>query len=239
MNNRDISQNQYIVATVKPWNIEAFHAHSQKLPGHWHLLSEKTELTLEKLRQINPRFIFFPHWSWIVPTEVLREYDCVCFHMTDVPYGRGGSPLQNLIERGHEDSVLTALRMIEELDAGPVYGKMALDLRGSALEIYQRTGTLCYDLIRYIVEEEPSPVPQEGEIVKFERRTPAQSKLPEDGTLQDLYNHIRMLDAPTYPRTQIEHGEFIIHFSDANLKNKSSLTATVTISQKENDPECK
>ncbi len=27
------------------------------------------------------------------------KFECVCFHMTDVPYGRGGSPLQNLIIR--------------------------------------------------------------------------------------------------------------------------------------------
>jgi len=37
--------------------------------------------------------------------------------MTDVPYGRGGSPLQNLIVRGHTETKLTALRCVRDLDA--------------------------------------------------------------------------------------------------------------------------
>lgn len=30
----------------------------------------------------------------------------------------GGAPLQNLIQRGHRDTMLTALRMVREMDAG-------------------------------------------------------------------------------------------------------------------------
>lgn len=32
------------------------------------------------------------------------------FHMTNFPYGRGGSPLQNLMKRGHHTTTITALR---------------------------------------------------------------------------------------------------------------------------------
>ena len=60
------------------------------------------------------------------------------FHMTDVLYGRGGSPLQNFIIRGHKETKLTAMKCVKELDAGPVYLKEFLSLLGNAEEIYMR-----------------------------------------------------------------------------------------------------
>lgn len=66
--------------------------------------------------------------------------------MTDVPYGRGGSPLQNLILAGHADTQLTALKMVEEMDAGPVYAKRPLSLEGKAQDIYEKAGELSFSL---------------------------------------------------------------------------------------------
>src|SRR5262245_52018328 len=79
------------------------------------------QLSLETLRAIGPRYVFFPHWSDRIPSDVHSNFECVIFHMTDVPFGRGGSPLQNLIVRGITKTRLTALRCVEEMDAGPVY----------------------------------------------------------------------------------------------------------------------
>ena len=100
----------YVVATVKPWNIKAFAEHHGALPGKWHLITDKDDLTAEFLGQVDPRYVFFPHWQWMVPDSITASSDCVCFHMTDVPYGRGGSPLQNLIQRGHAETMVSALK---------------------------------------------------------------------------------------------------------------------------------
>ena len=148
--------------------------------------------------------------------------------MTDVPYGRGGSPLQNLIVAGNKDTKLTALRMVEEMDAGPIYTKRSLSLSGRAESIYKRAGELSFDIIRWIVENAPTPLPQQGEIVSFKRRNPAQSKVPDDGALQIIYDHIRMLDAPTYPLAFIEHGGFRFEFANATLDG-DEITAEVKI----------
>jgi methionyl-tRNA formyltransferase len=40
--------------------------------------------------------------------------------MTDLSYGSVGSPLQNLIVAGHEQTLFSALRMVAEMDADPV-----------------------------------------------------------------------------------------------------------------------
>ncbi len=161
------------------------------------------------------------------PEEILGMAECVCFHMTDVPYGRGGSPLQNLIARGRARTMVSALRMTAEVDAGPVYLKNPLSLEGSAREVYQRLADLVYDMTEEIIATEPQPVPQEGEIVTFTRGTPDQSLLPEAAEIKELYDHIRMLDAETYPRAFIEHGDSRLEFSDASLDGDGVLRARV------------
>lgn len=227
----DFSDINYVVATIKKWNIQAFHQHTQDIPGKWHLITDPRALTIERLEHINPRYIFFPHWSWIVPKDILQVFECVCFHMTDVPYGRGGSPLQNLIIRGHTQTKLTALRMVEDLDAGPVYGKLPLCLEGRADDIYYRVSDLCYELVRSIVHQRSTPEPQIGEVVCFPRRKPEQSELPKEGELDKLYDHIRMLDAESYPKAFIEYGNHFLEFSHAELID-GRLEAKVTLTKK-------
>jgi len=224
----------YLVATTKSWNADAFAEHTPSLPGHWHLITDPAELSLERVRELNPRYIFFPHWSWRVPKAILEAAECVCFHMTDVPYGRGGTPLQNLIVRDHTETVLTALQMVKEMDAGPVYWKRPLALHGSAAEIYERGAHLAYEMMEHLVTHEPTPDPQTGEVTLFSRRGPQDSELPEDGDAQAIYDHIRMLDADTYPRAFLKRGGLRLEFSDARLVD-GRVVARVEITPEEPD----
>ena len=213
--------NQYIVATIRSWNIAQYHASLHRMPGQWHLIVSGEALSIQRLREISPRFIFFPHWSEKVPTEIIDEFECVCFHETDVPYGRGGSPIQNLIERGHTETVISALRMVEKFDSGPVYAKRPMSLLGLGEEIYLRAAHIVFEMIREIVLAEPDPIPQIGEPTFFRRRTPDQSRLPSTATsLSQLFDHIRMLDADGYPRSFLEYGEFRIEFTRPALRTE-------------------
>jgi len=226
-----MTNNTYVVATIKPWNISQFKTEVDSLPGNWLFVGSRDQLTIEWLNKIKPRYIFFPHWSWVVIDEVLDNFECVCFHMADVPYGRGGSPLQNLIMAGHNDTKLTALRMVKELDAGPVYKKIPLSLEGTAGQIFERMAPKIYELIRYIILNEPEPIQQVGEVTTFKRRTPVQSKLPNSGSLQEVFNHIRMLDAETYPNAYLNNGEFRLEFDHADFHG-DEVIARVVISRK-------
>jgi methionyl-tRNA formyltransferase len=224
-----VTSRNYVVAATKPWNAAAFRRRTPALPGTWHLIERREELTAASIGNLSPRYIFFPHWSWQVPREIIDSFECVCFHMTDVPYGRGGSPLQNLIVRGHNSTILTALRMVEKLDAGPIYVKRPLSLAGRAEEIFMRAADLTYDMIAEIITKDPIPVPQVGKTVLFRRRTPDQSRLPSDVPITSLYDFIRMLDAPTYPKAFIELGDVRIEFDNAQLIASDVIEARVTI----------
>src|SRR5262245_59136556 len=85
------------------------------------------------------RYLFFLNYSNHVPSYILNQFECVNFHCSSLPYGRGGHPIENLILRGHTETVITAHRMTEELDAGPIYGVSApISLAGTKKQIQDR-----------------------------------------------------------------------------------------------------
>jgi methionyl-tRNA formyltransferase len=150
--------------------------------------------------------------------------------MTNLPYGRGGSPLQNLIKRGHEETFITALRCGAELDAGDIYLKKSLSLYGSAEEIFVRADLVIEKMIRQLLLEDPQAQPQQGELVVFRRRNPAQSNLAEccDGDLSAWQDHIRMLDADGYPHAFLEVNGMRLEFRRV-CRRSDGLHADVTI----------
>lgn len=223
---------KYIVVGSKPWNFRIFNEVISKYSGIWRFVNSVDELTIELVKKINPSYVFFLHWSWKVPEEIIKGFECVCFHMADVPYGRGGSPLQNLIERGHRKTKLTALRMIEDFDAGPVYLKKPLSLEGNAEEIYIRAGYLSAEMIKRLIDSNIEPKPQIGEPVEFSRRKREQSRVEMYNSLHDLHDFMRMLDAEGYPKAFIEHKGFRYEFSRAAIYD-GRIIADVSIRQLE------
>ena len=53
--------------------------------------------------------------------------------MTDLPFGRGGSPLQNLIIRGIYDTKISAIKANKEIEAGDIYCQHNLNIKNGRL----------------------------------------------------------------------------------------------------------
>ena len=136
-----------VIATVKEWNINNYFELKKELENEYslYLLTNKDELSFENIEKINPKYIFFPHWSWIIPQKIYENYESILFHMTDLPYGRGGSPLQNLITNKIYNTKITAIKVSKELDEGDIYLKEDFDIsKGSAKEIYENASNLIF-----------------------------------------------------------------------------------------------
>lgn len=227
-----------VIATVKSWNIDnAFKfKHAFKGKYNTYIVDKKDDLTVERIGEINPVMIFFPHWSWIIPEEIYKSYECIVFHMTDLPYGRGGSPLQNLISRGKAHTRISAVRVDKVLDGGDIYLKKELSLYGAAEEIYIRASRIVFEeMIPGILSSRPTPQKQSGEPVVFKRRKPGDSEIKEDYGLERIFDHIRMLDAEGYPKAFIDHGNFRYEFKRASLKN-GRVIADVEIKKRSDSP---
>ena len=217
-----------VIAGSRPWNRHSFEAWARRQDHETWFVSAPAELDAGRIGTFAPDYVFFIHWSWKIPAELYEPLECIGFHMTDLPFGRGGSPLQNLIVRGIRETRLSAFRVSAKMDAGPIYLKRPLSLEGRAGDIFVRASDLAFRMIDEIVERRIVPVPQQGQPVVFQRRTPGESRLPESSTLDGVYDFIRMLDAEGYPQAFIEHGAFRLEFTGAQ-RTDDAVTAHVRI----------
>lgn len=221
-----------ILLTEKPWHIKMFGDLSKRPNEKWFLIDKKSLFNIEYLEKIGADKIFIPHWSYIIPKSIWSKYECIVFHMTDLPFGRGGSPLQNLIVRGYKSTKISALKIDDGIDTGGIYIKKELSLYGSAEEIFIRSTKIIFSMITEIIENDIEPVPQDGEIVQFKRRKPAEGDISGLESLDEVFDYIRMLDAEGYPNAFLEIGNFKLEFSRANYKSTNSILADVRISKK-------
>jgi methionyl-tRNA formyltransferase len=218
----------YVIASSKPWNknlLENLHA---AIGQRFQLISNPAEITVEHLTELSPRYVFFPHWSHRIPAEVFQNFECVILHMTDLPFGRGGSPLQNLITRGIYETQVSALKCVKEVDAGPIYLKRPLSLHGTAEEIYLRASEIVEKMIVEIIKTNPQPIAQVGEPTFFKRRKPEQGNLLDAKSLDQAFDLIRMLDADGYPNAFVNAGSLRLDFTRA-CRKAGSLIADVRI----------
>lgn len=225
----------YLIVSIKSWNIDNFYKYTKPFPGNWYLIAEKDKLNLENINKINPKKIFVPHWSWIIPKEIFQKYECVLFHMTDLPYGRGGSPLQNLIFREVYDTKISAIRITKELDAGDIYLKKPLNIEfGTAEEILKKVSEIIYEMIEEILNKNMKPIPQQGEVVNFFRRKPEDGNIEQLNNIKKIYDYIRMLDGEGYPRAFLEINDIKYEFFNPKLRD-GKLKAKVLIKKKSNE----
>lgn len=234
---------QYLVCSGRPWGKYVFNKYIKNLPGDWHFLSPDKLINGIKdalyYMNINPKYIFFIHWSEKVPKDITDTYECIAFHPSSLPHGRGGSPIQNLIKDGYKNTELTAFRMTDNVDAGPIYIREALSLDGTAEEIYLNMSLLAADMIEEIIRYTVDPVEQEGFIVQYKRRKPHESEITRHELsctlapdLRDMFDHIRMLDAEGYPRAYLEYEGFRFTFSRPTLKT-GKIVCDVEITESE------
>ncbi|MBA7574079.1 Methionyl-tRNA formyltransferase [subsurface metagenome] len=217
-------KNKIIIATIKSWNIDNAYKFREFYKNKYEvtIFTDKKELNKEIINSINPKWIFFPHWSWIIPLEIYKKYTCVVFHITDLPFGRGGSPLQNLISKKIYETKISALKVTEKLDAGPIYLKENFYIElGSAEEIFiQASEIIFFKMIPFIITKNLIPKKQSGNITIFKRRKPEESDIISTNlsSLSDFYDYIRMLDGEGYPKAFINFGEFKMEFSEVHKK---------------------
>jgi len=191
---------------------------------------KKKNLNLKYLSMLNPSIIFFPHSMFRVSEDIINKYLCIGFHATPLPYGRGGTPVQNMILRGFSKTKLCAIKLEKKYDTGSIYKMTSVSLNGSGSEIFQRLYLSILKIIRDLSTKLPKPKKQIGKPTYFKRRNQKDSKIKENFKLIELYNFIRMLDMDekNFPKAYLEIGKFKYEFLDAK-KFPNFIKANVVI----------
>ena len=187
---------------------------------------------------INPKVpIFFPHFSNLLPDTFLSDFLCIGFHTGNLPRDRGGSPIQNKIIRREYKTRVSALRLVREMDAGPIFTQRPVDLSfGNIDDMLRRISLLIADMVKEILIESPEAKEQRGDFSRFKRLTKSDNKINfqlED--LQTVYDKIRMVDGLDYEPAYFQIGDKTFTASGAVL-NESGLSFTSTIEIRKGRP---
>ncbi len=224
-------KNMYLVVTQKKWHIDNFKKVKNK---KFRLISNRKKIKYNYISKLKPKLIFFPHWSLKVPKKITEKFKCVCFHETNLPYGRGGTPIQNLIIRKKKNTIISAFIMNDKIDAGDIIKKKPLMLDGSAQEIYERSSKIIFSMIKDIIKmKKIVSYKQKGKITKFKRLANNSEINTKVDNLDSIYDHIRMLDAETYKNAFLIKDKISITFFNVKkIKNKLKSNVIIDIHDK-------
>jgi methionyl-tRNA formyltransferase len=140
----------------------------------------------------------------ITPQHVLaRARRNLVVHASDLPKGRGFSPLTWQIIEGAARIPVCLIEAAETVDAGPIIYKEWIDYRGDELidELRAALGAMHVALCsRFLAEAVPPPgAPQQGLPHSYPRRRPVDSRLDPELPLSSQFDLLRTVDNEKYP----------------------------------------
>lgn len=174
-------------------------------------------------------------WSWKVPADIVNSNAVVGVHPSDLPKYAGGSPIQNQILDGIEETNATLFRFNEQFDKGEIADKEPISLKGHLHEILENIACASVIMLHRFLKQFPNNVyaPQKGRGKSVKRLKPADSQLPNpirfdqfneehEMTCKELWDFIRCREDP-YPNAYFEDdtGKLIIKWVEFEPKDRS------------------
>lgn len=152
----------------------------------------------------NNNILFMLSCVKLVSIETLSKSNTnIVIHASDLPKGKGFSPLQWQIREGKESVVLTLFEAEKDVDAGNVYLKSELSFIGTELlpELRSKMAQRIIEMCREFVSNYSDLIskPQEGEETFYRRLSLYDDELDINKTLFDLMNQLRASDFDKYP----------------------------------------
>lgn len=146
----------------------------------------------------------------------------IVIHASDLPKGKGWSPLSWQIIEGKSQIPISLFEVNENIDGGPIYFKDYLDLNGDELVDEARVllaNKIQQMMFKFILEKKITPSPQIGKSTFYSKRKPSDSELNIDKSLREQINLLRVCDNERYPAYFIyNNNKYVIKiYKDENL----------------------
>jgi methionyl-tRNA formyltransferase len=146
----------------------------------------------------------------LIPKELLDRALWLNVHPSLLPRWRGAAPVERAIMAGDTETGVSIIRLVEELDAGPVgaAGDFPIGPDDDAGVVFERAADMGSELLDSVLAlQEFSP--QEGEATYAEKIGPADRELDWARPPQELHNRIRALSPHIGARGEL-HGRPVI-----------------------------
>lgn len=171
----------------------------------------------------------------LAPPEVLERFQHnLVVRESDLPPGRGWSPLSRQIIEGASDIAVTIFEAESSADSGVIYAQEWLHFDGteflSKLRSAQAVATI--GLCRNLVARYPQSVmrgrPQVGPATRYRRGMPADGALDPNLTLADQFDLLRTIDDDRYPATLEMRGDVLNLHPFSYRIETAAVTASAT-----------
>ena len=146
----------------------------------------------------------------LVPSRLLNEALWLNVHPSLLPRWRGAAPIERAIMAGDTETGVSIIRLVEELDAGPVGASEIIPIEpdDDFATVFARAGRIAPDLVERVLES-PDFRAQEGEATYAEKIGPSDRELDWSRPPQELHNQIRALSPHIGARGEL-HGRPVI-----------------------------
>jgi len=132
----------------------------------------------------------------------LNKFNLVV-HESDLPEGKGWSPVTWQILEGKSTIPITLFEAADTIDSGQIYSQAYISLDGTELldEIKHKQGAVTQSLILSFIECLPDIKvrPQSGDETFYPRRRPDDSRLDVHKSLYEQFDLLRVCDNERYP----------------------------------------
>ena len=152
----------------------------------------------------NGDICFILSFSKILDEVVLKKNsNNIVVHASDLPTGKGFSPMQWSVLEGNNHIVLTLFEAVKELDAGPYYLKESVMFEGFELyeEMREIIGNKIVEMCLNYVNAKSQLVPKEQKGVEsfYKKRVLADDEIDPSKSIIEQFNHFRVADNENFP----------------------------------------
>jgi methionyl-tRNA formyltransferase len=146
----------------------------------------------------------------LIPKELLDRALWLNVHPSLLPRWRGAAPVERAIMAGDTETGVSIIRLVEELDAGPVgaAGDFPIGPDDDAGVVFGRAADMGSELLDSVLAVQEFS-PQEGEATYAEKIVPADRELDWSRPPQELHDRIRALSPHIGARGEL-HGRSVI-----------------------------
>jgi methionyl-tRNA formyltransferase len=174
--------------------------------------SVNDEEARERIAAVQPEAVILCAFGALVKEPLLTDHDILNVHPSLLPRWRGAAPVERAMMAGDAQTGVSIMRLVAELDAGPVYVQKPEPILPSDdyAALSSRLQDVSVQLLLDVLERRPEPEPQpEDGITYADKLTAADRTLDLTRSPEENVRIVRALHPHIGARIALPDGQFL------------------------------
>lgn len=171
-----------------------------------------SEEAYERIAAHKPDCLCVCAFGALIGDRLLDSWEPVNVHPSLLPRWRGAAPIERAIMAGDSETGVSIMRLVAELDAGPVYLTRTEPIRSDDTygTLSDRLAPLAGELLIEVLKAGPEPVEQSATGLTYAEKIVADDRtLNPQRTADELDRQVRALTPHIGARLQLPNGELL------------------------------